>query len=38
MTENNERINQLLAKAETMLRRQEIFSKEINALRQEITG
>jgi len=36
MAENSERINLLLAKLETLLERQELFSKEINDLRGEI--
>ena len=36
MSENNDRIEQLLAKLETLLQRQEAFSKEVQALRNEI--
>jgi uncharacterized membrane protein len=36
MTENPDRINQLLAKLETLLEKQEMFSREINELRGEI--
>jgi len=36
MTENSDKINQLLATIENLLQRQELFSKEINDLRNEI--
>ena len=36
MTDNNDRINQLLDKLETLLKKQSDFSAEINALRVEI--
>lgn len=36
MTDNQERINQLLAKLETLLKRQDDFSREINNLRVDI--
>lgn len=36
MPDNNEKINLLLAKLETLLKRQEDFSREINSLRGEI--
>lgn len=36
MTENNDRINQLLEQLELLLKRQEDFSKEINQLRIEV--
>lgn len=36
MTDNNDRINQLLDKLETLLKRQDVFSREINNLRVEI--
>ena len=36
MTDNNEKINQLLEKVETLLKKQEDFSREINILRFEL--
>lgn len=36
MTENNDRINQILVKLENLLNRQDSFSREINELREEI--
>lgn len=36
MTNNQDQINQLLDKLETLLKRQELFSKEVNELKQEI--
>ena len=36
MAENNDRINQLIDKLETLLKRQESFSEEVNELREEI--
>jgi hypothetical protein len=36
MIENNERIDQLLARLETLLRKQDFFSYEINVLKKEI--
>ena len=36
MTENNDRINQLLNKLETLLKRQDNFSRDINELSEEI--
>jgi len=36
MAEDNERINQLLAKLDLLSKKQESFSKEINELRDEI--
>ncbi|MCS4436691.1 DUF2339 domain-containing protein [Aquiflexum gelatinilyticum] len=36
MSDNNEKINQLLAKLDTLLKRQEDFSNEINTLRIEL--
>lgn len=36
MTDNNEKINQLLIKIEALLRRQAFFSSEINVLKKEI--
>ena len=36
MTDNNDKINQLLEKLESLLKRQDDFSREINSLRTEI--
>ena len=36
MTDNNDKINQLLDKLESLLKRQDDFSREINNLRIEI--
>jgi hypothetical protein len=36
MAENDERINQLIDKLETLLKKQESFSKEVNELREDI--
>ena len=36
MTENDDRINQLFDKLETLLKRQETFSREVNKVREEI--
>lgn len=36
MTENPDKINQLVVKMETLLKKQELFSKEIEELREEI--
>ena len=36
MTDNNDKINELLNKLESLLRRQDDFSREINSLRTEI--
>ncbi len=36
MANNQDKINQLLDKLETLLKRQELFSREVNELRQEI--
>ncbi|MFK5958266.1 MAG: DUF2339 domain-containing protein [Lutibacter sp.] len=37
MTSNQDQINQLLKKLETLLKRQEVFSKEVNELQKELT-
>ncbi len=36
MTDNNEKIDQLLDKLETLLKKQDAFSKEVNGIREEL--